>query len=111
MRVTLFRTPLEALSRRGMLTLAITGALFLVFSVAEASAAGEDVSKAEALAKAAAWRLGDQLSLAGLLYAQGNQDDKVEELLSGIKPLAEAMQLEIKPFPPRSRTHPRPMPT
>jgi hypothetical protein len=96
LRVTLFRTPLEALSRRGMLTLAITGALFLVLGIAEVSAAAED------LAKAAAWRLGDQLSLAGLLYAQGNQDDKVEELLTGIKPLAEAMELEIKPFPPRS---------
>src|SRR5262245_31588174 len=41
------------------------------------------------LAKAAAWRLGDQLSLTGLLYAQGNQDARVEELLTGMKPLAE----------------------
>jgi hypothetical protein len=79
-----------------MLTLAVTGALLLVFGIAEAGATPED------LAKAAAWRLGDQLSLAGLLYAQGNQEDKVTELLSGIKPLAEAMQVEIKPFPPRS---------
>jgi len=77
-----------------MLTLAVTGALLLVFGIAEAGATPED------LAKAAAWRLGDQLSLAGLLYAQGNQEDKV--ILSGIKPLAEAMQVEIKPFPPRS---------
>jgi len=79
-----------------MLTLAVTGALLLVFGIAEAGATPED------LAKAAAWRLGDQLSLAGLLYAQGNQEDKVTELLSGIKPLAEALQVEIKPFPPRS---------
>ena len=79
-----------------MLTLAVTGALLLVFGIAVAGATPED------LAKAAAWRLGDQLSLAGLLYAQGNQEDKVTELLSGIKPLAEAMQVEIKPFPPRS---------
>ncbi|HEX7531615.1 MAG TPA: hypothetical protein VF340_00105 [Methyloceanibacter sp.] len=78
------------------MTLAVTGALLLVFGIAEAGATPED------LAKAAAWRLGDQLSLAGLLYAQGNQEDKVTELLSGIKPLAEAMQVEIKPFPPRS---------
>lgn len=56
------------------------------------------------LAKAAAWRLGDQLSLTGLLYAQGNQNDKVEQLLTGIKPVAEAMQIEIKPFPPRAAT-------
>ena len=56
------------------------------------------------LAKAAAWRLGDQISLAGLLYAQGNQDDKVEQLLTSIKPLAEAMEIEIKSFPPRATT-------
>ena len=96
MRVRVLRVSLEALSRRGILTLAVTGALLLVFGIAEAGATPED------LAKAAAWRLGDQLSLAGLLYAQGNQEDKVAELLSGIKPLAEAMQVEIKPFPPRS---------
>ena len=96
MRVRVLRVSLEALSRRGILTLAITGALLLAFGAGEAGATPED------LAKAAAWRLGDQLSLAGLLYAQGNQEDKVAELLSGIKPLAEAMQVEIKPFPPRS---------
>jgi hypothetical protein len=56
------------------------------------------------LAKAAAWRLGDQLSLAGLLYAQGNQADKVEQLLTSLKPLAGAMEIEIKPFPPRAAT-------
>lgn len=96
MRVTLFRAPFEAVSLRRLWTCAVAGALLFLFGVANAHATPED------LAKAAAWRLGDQLSLAGLLYAQGNQEDKVAELLSGIKPLAEAMQLEIKPFPPRS---------
>ncbi len=56
------------------------------------------------VAKAAAWRIGDQLSLAGMLYAQGGQEDNVEQLLSSIKPLADAMQIEIKPFPPRAAT-------
>ena len=92
----MLRVSLEALSRRGILTLAVTGALLLVFGIAEAGATPEDI------AKAAAWRLGDQLSIAGLLYAQGDQEDKVAEILSGIKPLAEAMKVEIKPFPPRS---------
>ncbi len=96
MRVTVLRASLEALSRRGLMTFALAGALVLLFFAGEGQAAVED------LAKAAAWRIGDQLSLAGLLYAQGNQDAKVEELLSNIKPLAEAMELEIKPFPPRS---------
>jgi len=57
-----------------------------------------------AVAKAVAWRIGDQLSLAGLLYAQGGEDENVTQLLSTIKPLTEAMQIEIKPFPPRGAT-------
>ena len=69
-------------------------------------AVGVPATRAEIadLAKAAAWRLGDQLSLAGLLYAQGNQPDKVEQLLTSLKPLAGAMEAEIKPFPPRPAT-------
>ncbi len=96
MLATVFQAPVEALSRRGLLTVLAAGVLLVFFFLGEGRAAVED------LAKAAAWRLGDQLSLAGLLYAQGNQDDKVEQLLSSIKPVAEAMELEIKPFPPRS---------
>jgi len=89
------RTKSGTLSREGIITLAV-GAFLLLFVVGEGRAAVED------LAKAAAWRLGDQLSLAALLYAQGNQEDKVEQLLSNIKPVAEAMEVEIKPFPPRA---------
>jgi hypothetical protein len=55
-------------------------------------------------AKVAAWRLGDRLSLAALLYAQGGQDGSVEQFLSSIKPLAEAMEIAISPFPPRAAT-------
>lgn len=54
------------------------------------------------VAKAAAWRIGDHLSLAGLLYAQGGEEANVDELISSIKPLTEAMQIAIKPFPPRA---------
>ena len=68
---------------------------FLIFGTAQSSAAvGE-------LANAAAWRLGDQLSLAALLYAQGDQGDKVDRLLADMKPLAESMGIEIKAFPAR----------
>ena len=52
--------------------------------------------------KAAAWRIGDDLSLAGL-YAQGGEDENLKELLARIKPLAEAMQVEVNPFPPQGR--------
>ena len=96
MRVKVLRASRDALSRRRFMTFALAGALLLLFFIGDGQAAVED------LAKAAAWRLGDQLSLAGLLYAQGNQDDKVEQMMSTMKPLAEAMELEIKPFPPRA---------
>jgi hypothetical protein len=56
------------------------------------------------VAKAAAWRIGDQLSLAGLLYAQGGEDENVKELLASIKPLTDAIKIEVKPFPPRGET-------
>ena len=61
-------------------------------------------AEGSAVAKAAAWRIGDQLSLAGLLYAQGGEEENVNELLDSIKPLTEAMKIEIKPFPPRGAT-------
>ncbi len=80
MRVTSLRGLLGALSRRSVLAPALAGTLLLLFFTGDARAGTEE------LAKAAAWRLGDQISIAGLLYAQGNHDDKVD----------------IKPFPPRS---------
>ena len=85
-------------TRRHLLTWLLAGMVLLVLGVPATRAEMAD------LAKAAAWRLGDQLSLAGLLYAQGNQPDKVEQLLTSLKPLAGAMEIEIKPFPPRAAT-------
>jgi hypothetical protein len=96
-RITVFRA-LEALTRRGLLAIVLGGAFLLVLGAPHGHAGVKEV------ANAAAWRLGDQLSLAALLYAQGGHEDKVEQLLSGLKPLAEAMQIEIKPFPPRAAT-------
>ena len=52
------------------------------------------------VAKAAAWRIGDHMSLAGLLYAQGGEEENVKELIDSVKPLTEAMKIPIKPFPP-----------
>jgi hypothetical protein len=67
---------------------------------------GTIVARAEdsPVAKGAAWRIGDHLSLAGLLYAQGGEEANVNELLSSIKPLTEAMQITVKPFPARAAT-------
>lgn len=98
MRIRLFPSVPEALSRRHLLAW-VLGAAFLLLLRIPPGRAGVDE-----LAKAAAWRLGDQLSLAGLLYAQGGQDDKVEKLLSALKPMIDAMELTIKPFPPRAET-------
>jgi hypothetical protein len=88
----------RSLTRRHLLTWLLAGLVLLGLGVPVSRVGMAD------LAKAAAWRLGDQLSLAGLLYAQANQDDKVEQLLTGMKPLAEAMEIDIKPFPPRAAT-------
>jgi hypothetical protein len=57
-----------------------------------------------AVAKAAAWKMGDDLSLAGLLNAQGGEEENVKQLLERIKPLTDAMKFQLKPFPPRAAT-------
>ena len=69
-------------------------------SLGIASAQAEE----SAVAKAAAWKIGDQLSLAGLLYSQGGEEENVKELLDSVKPLTDAMKIEVKPFPPRGET-------
>ena len=63
---------------------------------------GPAFAEADPLANAAAWRLGDQLSLAGLLHAQGGQKERVDQLIADMKPLTDAMGIEISPFPPRA---------
>jgi len=88
----------EVLTRRGLVAGVLVGALMLLLGASSARA------EESAVAKAAAWRIGDQLSLAGLLYAQGGEEENVKQLLDSIKPLTEAMQIEIKPFPPRAAT-------
>ena len=90
--------PSGTLTRRILLGWALAGAFVLLLGFPPSRAEMAD------LAKAAAWRLGDQLSLAGLLYAQGGQTDNVDQLLTSIKPVAEAMEIEIKPFPPAGDT-------
>ena len=88
----------EASTRRFRFALALAASLLLLPGSLAAHAEESDV------AKAAAWRIGDHLSLAGLLYAQGREEENVQELISSIKPLTGAMQIEIKPFPPKAAT-------
>src|SRR5215510_5508427 len=86
------------LGRRALIALALMLATLPFFGVSAACA-----EPAEPIG-AAAWRLGDRLSLAAFLFARGGQDDAVEQLLSSIKPITEAMGITIAPFPPRSAT-------
>ena len=84
--------------RKHGFTWAIAAATLLVLGIASARA------EESAVAKAAAWKIGDQLSLAGLLYSQGGEEENVKELLDSVKPLTDAMKIEVKPFPPRGET-------
>jgi hypothetical protein len=53
------------------------------------------------LTKAATWRLGDDLSLAAMLYGQ-DKDPDTNQLFSKAKKLADALGVDIKPFPAKS---------
>src|SRR5262245_65229236 len=86
------------LGRRKFITVAFMAATLPVFA-----GSGAYAEPAEPIG-AAAWRLGDRLSLAAFLFARGGQDDAVERLLSSIKPITDAMGITIAPFPPRAAT-------
>jgi hypothetical protein len=57
--------------------------------------------EAGALDKEASWRLGDNLSVAALLYAQ-DKETPAEKYLNKAKELAEALGVEVAPFPAKS---------
>lgn len=81
-------------ARRGLLVCMVLAATLLSQALAVIRAEESPV------AKAAAWRIGDHMSLAGLLYAQGGEEANVKELIESVRPLTDAMQIKIKPFPP-----------
>jgi len=54
--------------------------------------------------KGGAWLLGDNLSLAVLLYNQGAAPASVNQVLSKAKAIADILGMEIKPFPAKSGT-------
>jgi hypothetical protein len=52
--------------------------------------------------KGAAWLLGDDLSLAALLYNQGVASTTVDDMFGKAKKLADILGVEIKPFPAKA---------
>jgi hypothetical protein len=59
---------------------------------------------AGAVTRAAAFIIGDNLSLAALLYARGADKDMVDGLLAKCNGRAKDLAVELKPFPARSQT-------
>jgi hypothetical protein len=59
---------------------------------------------ASAATRAASFIVGDNLSLAGLLYARGAKQETVDGLLAKCNTLAKDLGVPIKPFPPRGKT-------
>ena len=63
----------EALTRRGLVAGVLAAALLLLLSASSAPCAEES-----AVVKAAAWRIGDHLSLAGLLSIPKTKSDSID---------------------------------
>jgi hypothetical protein len=59
---------------------------------------------ASAATRAAAFIVGDNLSLAALLYARGAKQDTIDGLLAKCNAFAKDLGVTVKPFPPRGKT-------
>jgi hypothetical protein len=59
---------------------------------------------ASAATRAAAFIVGDNLSLAALLYARGAKQETIDGLLAKCNVLAKDLGVTVKPFPPRGKT-------
>lgn len=91
------RNELDVWPRRRMLRLLALMSFCLPFaSPATRAAEGDNTTKG------GAWLLGDNLSLAALLYNQGAAAENVERFLSKAKTIADIFRVEIKPFPAKS---------
>jgi hypothetical protein len=84
--------------RQVLQVLAVSG---LALPAAGAAAFAEDGSKTT---EGGAWLLGDNLSIAALLYNQGAPQDTVDRFLSKAKKIADIFGLEVKPFPAKAGT-------
>ncbi len=83
--------------RRNVLQLLASAAVCLPFcSVAARAMEGDNTTKG------GAWLLGDNLSLAALLYNQSAPADMTQRFLDKAKKIAEIFEIEIKPFPAKA---------
>jgi hypothetical protein len=82
--------------RRALRSLALAG-FCLPFARVAARAADDSNTT-----KGGAWLLGDNLSLAALLYNQGVAPDNVNRLLAKAKTIADIFGVQIKPFPAKA---------
>ena len=88
---------LDAVPRRRVLYLLALVGLCLPFA-SPATRAAEDKNTT----KGGAWLLGDNLSLAALLYNPGAPAETLNNVLSKAKALADILGVQIKPFPAKS---------
>ena len=86
-------------SRRHFIKLLSLGAISVSLIRHRAQAA--ESSDPTGRTKAATWRLGDNLSLAALLYAQ-DKDPDTDQVLTKAKNLGDALGVEIRPFPEKT---------
>ncbi len=93
---TLHLTPHRWQRRHVLQSLAISA---FVLPAAGAAAFAEEGSKTT---RGGAWLLGDNLSIAALLYNQGASNDAVDRFLSKAKKIAEIFGLTVKPFPAKA---------
>jgi hypothetical protein len=85
--------------RRNLLQLfALAGIGLPLASVAARADQGNDTTKG------GAWLLGDNLSIAALLYNQGAANDTVDRYLSKAKKIADIFGVTVKPFPTKAST-------
>jgi hypothetical protein len=87
--------------RHAVVLLAFIGICLL--SVGTAARAQSD-AQAKAMTEGGAWILGDNLSLAALLYSQDAPDQMVSDLMTRAKKIADIFGVEIKPFPAKAST-------
>jgi hypothetical protein len=79
---------------------------FLTAAAMLAVVAGLPGGRAEAadMSRLGAWAIGHNLSPAALLYAQDAPQQNIDPPLGKAKTAAQALKVDIKPFPPKGKT-------
>jgi hypothetical protein len=87
--------------RHAVALLALIG---ICLALANTTARAQSDAQAKAMTEGGAWILGNNLSLAALLYSQDAPDKMVSELMTKAKKIADIFGVEIKPFPAKAST-------